>query len=83
MKIWVATWTDEINDEFCTEYFDVDISSRSIFKYYERKKLECNKTVAGKANWYMMFNDGTRVQLKKVRVHATVDEGEMDAWTKS
>lgn len=68
MQIVAATWYDEFNLPFLTEYYEDFFSREAILDFYAEQKAFYGKKIIGSYPDTRVFSDGTRVIVQICQV---------------
>lgn len=73
MQIISATWYDEINNPFLTEYFESHVNEEQILDFYADQKSLYGRTIIADYADTRVFSDGTRVVLRLDEVKSEIE----------
>lgn len=76
MNIIVATWYDEMNQPYMSEFYESQIKEENLFSFYETQKRVYGRTVIAAYPDTRVFSDGSRVVLTLNQVYSKIDDEE-------
>lgn len=74
MFVITATWYDDYNQPFLTEFFESSINEEAIFSNYMYQKSLYGKSTIASYPDTRVFSDGTRVILQLHKIKQTIEE---------
>lgn len=73
MFVITATWYDDFNQPFLTEYFESHINEEQILDFYADQKSIYGRKIIADYPDTRVFSDGTRVILRLCEVKAQIE----------